>query len=86
MLLKSSELCSEEVRSGFCPQNGKLLPKEEPSHTISSTDREAGTTHCGQWGGRDSNPHGVLLQRILSLLYPSVSATARYCMPSRQCY
>ena len=34
MFLKSAEVCPEEVRSGSCPQKRKLLPKEEPSHTI----------------------------------------------------
>jgi hypothetical protein len=36
MFLKSAEVCLEEVRSVFCLQNRKLLPKEERSHIISS--------------------------------------------------
>ena len=66
MLLKSAEVWPEEVRSGSCPQKRKLLPKEEPSPTISSIDCCLAATYCGQWGGRDSNPQGVLPQRILS--------------------
>jgi len=66
MFLKCAEVYPEEVRSGLCPQNRKPLPKEEPSHTIPSINRRTNTTYCGSWGGRDSNPHGVLLQRTLS--------------------